>query len=76
MPIEPPPTPHSTSKIPRVVNRQLRDYETQIESHRYALHALRGRLVEDIEENEAVLAAMKRQLRDIDRTLHTVPGIE
>ncbi len=71
MPDEPPKSPIS-SKIPRAVHRTLRDYAHEIEAHRLGLLSIRERLVEDIEEGEAVVAAMKRQLRDIDRTMHTV----
>ena len=69
----PPGPPPLTSKIPKATHRQLRDYAHAIEAHRAGLFSIRERLVEDIEETEAVLRALQTQLSDIDRTLHTVP---
>lgn len=64
--------PKLTDRIPKATHRQLREYAHDIEAHRVGLLSLRDRLVEDIEENEAVGRALKQQLADIDRTLRTV----
>ena len=63
--------PDLTARIPKAVNRELRSYAYQIEEHRRGLTALRSRLVEDIEESEAVGRALKQQLSEVDRTLRT-----
>lgn len=74
MPSDPPRLPTPTSKIPKSINRELRSHAQKLEDYKRGLQVLRTEIVEDIEEHEQILAALKGQLREIDRTLHTVPS--
>ncbi len=62
-----------TSRVPKRTNRRIRDYAIEIDAHRQHLLSLRARIVEDLEEAEAEVQALRAQVRDIDRTLHIVP---
>lgn len=69
-----PPRPPTSSKIPKATNRQLRAHALKLDNAKRDLMVLRNEIVEDLEEHEAIVNALKLQLRDIDRTLHSVPG--
>lgn len=58
---------------PKLTHRPLRERATRIDQARAVLEATRCELVTEIEEQEAVLAAMKRQLGELDSMLHRGP---
>ena len=63
------------SNLPKSTNRLLRDYAVQIDQHREGLLKIRSQLVEDIEEKEAELIALNKQLADVDKIVQSVPTI-
>ena len=58
--------------LPKATNRQLRDYENSIAAAKAQLLQNRSSIVEDIQEREAELRALKNMLASLDRTLHNV----
>lgn len=58
---------------PKLTHRQTREHATRITMVRTGLENQRAELVTDIEEAEAVLAAMKLNLKEIDSMLRRGP---
>ena len=58
---------------PKLTHRQSREHATRINQARTSLEIQRSEIVTDIEETEAVLAAMKRNLKEIDAMLQRGP---
>lgn len=64
----------ATSDYPKATIRHLRDRDGRLAAWRSELERERETLVADIQEHEAELRAMNRQLEEIDRMLHKGPS--